>query len=204
MDFKAELQKLKELLSEERNRMYVISAATLAFSVFYLSFVIIPKTSEIARMARTVSDLKDNIKLVEGRAKKLDEMSAKLEALKKEQAGYAKQLPAEKEIPGLLEGLAAMALKSGVNIQSITPQAMVDIEVRSTKDVYYREMPLLLTAKSGYHQLGEFLGNLEGASRFITIETLRIQYDTKTPRAHNIRMVLKTYVSVGDENYKRK
>ena len=204
MDLTAELQKLKELLSEERNRIYLMGVAALAFGVFYLSFVIIPKTSDIARMSRAASDLKDDIKLVEGRAKKIDEMSAKLDALKKEQAGYAKQLPAEKEIPGLLEGLAAMALKSGVNIQSITPQAMVDIEVRSTKDVYYREMPLLLTAKSGYHQLAGFLSDLEGASRFITIETLRIQYDTKTPRAHNIRMVLKTYVSVGDENYKRK
>lgn len=204
MDIRAELQKIKELLSEEQNRMYVIGAATLIVSVFYLSFIIIPKTSEIAKMARAVSDLKDNIKLVESRAEKLDEMNSKLDALRKEQSGYAKQLPAEKEIPSLLEGLAAIALKSGVNIQSITPQDLVDVATKASKDVYYREMPLLLTAKSGYHQLGDFLSNLEGASRFITIETLRILYDERTPRAHNIRMVLKTYVSVIDENKKRK
>lgn len=194
MDFK--FDKLKELWNEEQNRMYVIGVGTLVLGVLYLSFIIIPKVGELGRVSREVNDLNDQIDLVSSRVKKIEETGGKLESLKEEQKSYAKQLPAEKEIPGLLEGLSSMAQRSGLNIQSITPYDIVAIEPKASQDVYYREMPLLVTAKGGYHQLGAFISDLALSNRFITIEDLNIQYDEKAPRMHNIRMLLKTYISV--------
>jgi Tfp pilus assembly protein PilO len=159
-----------------------------------LSFFIIPKTSELAKTSRVVSDLNENINIVETRAKRLNEVEAKLDNLKREELQYAKNLPVEKEIPGLL----------GIEIQSLTPYDLLPVEAKSAGDVYYREMPLLLNAKGGFHQIGEFVNNLEGANRFITVEDLRIQYDEKNPRKHNVRMVLKTYIAVGDAGKKTK
>ena len=191
------IDKIKEFFSDEEKKIYLIGVVTLITVVLYVSFIILPKMSELARTAREVSDLKDQINVVTSRVKKMEETSGKLESLRDEQKIYAKQLPPEKEIPSLLEGLSSIAEKAGVDIKSITPYAIIEPDPRSAQDVYYREMPLLLTAKSGYHQLGAFISNIAEAQRFITIEDVRIQYDARAPRMHNVRMLLKTYVAVG-------
>lgn len=191
------VDKIKEFFGDEEKKIYLIGVVTLITGVLYVSFIILPKMSELARTSREVSDLKDQINVVTSRVKKMEETSGKLESLRNEQKTYAKQLPPEKEVPSLLEGLSSIAEKAGVDIKSITPYAIIEPDPKFAQDVYYREMPLLLTAKSGYHQLGMFISDLEEAQRFITIEDVRIRYDDKAPRMHNVRMLLKTYVAVG-------
>ena len=192
------LEKIKEFLSDEEKRMYIIGAATLIAAVFYISFIILPMTGEIARTSREVSDLKDQINLVANRVNKMDETSGKLDLLREEQKVYAAQLPPENEIPSLLEGLSSIAEKAGIDIQSITPQTVAGFDPKSAQDAYYREMLFLLTAKSGYHQLGAFMSSLDETNRLITIEDVKIQYDAKSPRLHSVRMLLKTYIATGD------
>ncbi|MFH1552651.1 MAG: type 4a pilus biogenesis protein PilO [Candidatus Omnitrophota bacterium] len=191
-----ETDKIKEFLSDAQNRMYLILGATFVLAALYLSFIIVPKFNELSMVSRTVRELSNNINLVEGRMKRLDEMTKRLEELREEQASYSKQLPAQKEIPAFLEGLASTAKKSNVRILGVDPGEFIGEEAGEKDKRYYLEMPIVITARSGYHQLGHFINNLEQGERFITIEDLRIQYDNKLPRTHNVKIVLKTYVSV--------
>ncbi|MEA3489207.1 MAG: type 4a pilus biogenesis protein PilO [Candidatus Omnitrophota bacterium] len=195
------LDRLKEFWSDELNRMYVILGGTALLAILYLTFLIIPKFGQLTRVSREVSDLNDKINLVNSRVKRLDETKKKLNALREERARYAKQLPEEKEVPEFLEWLAATADRSNMKILSVTPREMTAEGKKGKKKVkqYYFAMPILVTAKSGYHQLGHFVDDLEHGKRFITIENLSIKYDPKFPRRHNVRMDLKTYVSMESE-----
>jgi len=65
-------------------------------------------------------------------------------------------------------------------------------------------MPIMITAKSGYHQLGNFISNLENEKRIINIEDLQIKYDASSPRMHNVVIMMKTYVSIEDEGKSEK
>ena len=107
-------------------------------------------------------------------------------------------LPDEKDIPDFLQDLAATAKSSDVQILSVTPHGFVK-DGKSGKDEYYSEMPVVITAKSGYHQLGSFISSLEHGERFVTVEDLDIKYDSQNPRRSNVRMVLKTYVAVDND-----
>jgi len=190
-------EKIKEFLGDELNRMYLILGATALLAALYLSFLIIPKFSEFKKLSREVKDLNEKISLVNSRVKKLDATTKRLKALREEESLYSKQLPAEKEIPDFLEGLAATAEKSGVKILGVTPGELEkETGARGKRKQYYCAMPVLVTAKCGYHQLGEFINDLEKGKRFITVEDLRINYDPASPREHNVKMVLETYVSV--------
>ncbi|MFC1548987.1 type 4a pilus biogenesis protein PilO [Candidatus Omnitrophota bacterium] len=193
------VEEIKELLAEETTRTYILTGVAAVFIALYLSFGVIPKFTELARTARSVNDLNDKIDMVTSRVKRLKQTTKRLNELRVEQKGYLEQLPAEKDIPEFLEGLAAMAKKSKVKLLSITPSALrADAKAPGSAN-YYKEMPVRVTAKSGYHQLGYFISALEHGKRLVIINDLNIKNDAKTPWMHNVRIVLDAYVSIEEK-----
>ena len=201
MDFKIDLKqylkadKIKELFADETKRMYIILGSAVVFSALYLLLLVAPATNSLLKVSRSVTDIKNNVDLVNNRLERLDELKAKLAKIREEYAGYSSQLPAEKEISRFLEGLASTAKNSDVTILSVTPMGLA-VEKDGKTSKYYSELPVVIAAKSGYHQLGHFVNELEKGSRFTTIQDLRINHDAKTPRRHDVNVVLKVYVSM--------
>ena len=189
------ISKAKEFVSDEQNRMYIILGATGVVVALYMTFILVPKFGNLSRASRVVNDLNNKIEQLNVRTKRQTAMKGKLTELREEYDGYSKRLPKEKEIPAFLEGISAIAKTSRMKILSLTPSDLKTVKSEGKEVEYYREMPILLTAKSGYHQLGKFMSNLERGKRFINVGNLRIQYDSGHPRMHNIRMELGTYVS---------
>jgi Tfp pilus assembly protein PilO len=194
-----DIEDIKDFFEDEQKRLYTIVGVVMVVAVLYLVLLVLPKFNSLSRVSRTVTELNNNISLVNNRMKKLDEMTGRLGKLREEQAVYAAQLPVEKEIPAFLEELAAVAKKNNVKIISVTPQALSDGSNKGKEKQYYYAMPVVITAESGYHQMGQFVNDLEEGQRFLTVEDLKIQNDPGSPRRHNVNMVLKTYVSVEDE-----
>ncbi|MDP8298960.1 MAG: type 4a pilus biogenesis protein PilO [Candidatus Tantalella remota] len=195
---------IKDFFEDEQKRLYTIVGVVLTVSILYLAFVVFPKFNSLSKVTRTVTELNNNISLVNTRMKRLNEMTARLEELRKEQAVYSVQLPAEKEIPAFLEELAVIAKKSDVKIISVTPHGFsggssAAKDKKGKVKQYYYALPVEISAQSGYHQLGQFVNDLEEGQRFITVEDLKIQNDKNSPRKHNVKLVLKTYVSVENE-----
>lgn len=192
-------EKLKEFLNNDQNRSYLVLGITAILAVLYLVFAILPKFTDLSAASRKVNELNYKINLVNNRVKRLDKMIEQLKELRTEVESYSKGLPDEKEIPEFLEELSSIAKVSDVKILSITPLELKVVGQEQKGNGYYREMPIHITAKSGYHQLGAFISKLEQGKRFITIENLRIQNDKESPRRHTIKIVLKTYVSVEED-----
>jgi Tfp pilus assembly protein PilO len=200
MDFKADLkkyvnlEKVREILADQEKRMYVILGSAALFTVLYLFLLVVPAASTFAKVSRSISETTKKVEVVNDRLSRLSQLTARLEGLREEHAGYAEQLPAQKEISRFLEGLASTARNSGVTILSVRP-----LETKGDRTAkYYSELPVLISAKSGYHQLGAFVNDLESGGRFMSIPDLRISYDAASPRRHNVNMALKVYVSMDE------
>jgi type IV pilus assembly protein PilO len=191
--------KVKEFLSDEQSRIYVFLGSIAVFALLYLTFAIVPRFYELSKASREVTDINNAINQVNERAKRLDKTTEQLKSSRMELESYSRGLPDQKGVPEFLERLSSIARTSDVRILSITPSELKAVKAEGKSSGFYREMPIIITAKSGYHQLGSFVSNLEKEERFITIEDLRIQYDSKFPRKHNISMVLKTYVALEPE-----
>ena len=190
------VDKIRELWKDPAARKFLISGGILFFSLLFLSIVIIPLFVELARVSRQAKDIKRNIEVTEDRINRIDQLKARVDELTKKLGQHSKQLPAAKEITELLEGFAAIAMDSEVKIQAITPMPLKDISQDKTSGRYYQEMPIKITAKSGYHQLGHFISSLEDEKRVIVIDNLEIIGDVNNPKAHSVIMDLKTYVSI--------
>ncbi len=189
---------IKAYLKDPATRLYVIGGAVMIASLLYAFLVVVPAFKGFVEFSGKARGIEKKMRLLNTRVKSLADLDKKLGSMKDEDKNYGELLPYQKDFPELLDGLASIAKESGVTIQSIIPGQLSSIGTKKEKNKYFKVMLVAITAKSGYHQLGRFISNLEQANRFISLDNLQIAYNKKTPRWHNVRITLKTYVSIED------
>ena len=185
-----------KLDQSKRKILLIYGALILAAIVAYVMFLLKPAVTGLCRALPEMRDLKSDIRAV------TDELPFKQNLLKKraEQAKklaiYEKKLSKEKELPVLLESLSKIARKSGIKILGITPLSELR-KARSrsagAKTEVYQELPILITAKSGYHQLGQFIATLENGERFMEVTDLKIKTNASSSKRHLVEFVVYAY-----------
>lgn len=170
------------------------------FLLYLLGLVLIVVFYVVVFMKPSVVALIDFIPKIRGLASEIkaahQDLPFKQNLLQKQKsqrqglAKYEKKLSKEKELPVLLENLSKMARASRVKISGITPSV---IKKGKGEDAVYREVPIQVSAQSGYHELGSFINNLENDTRYMQISGLKIQANHANPKRHNIDFVIYAY-----------
>ena len=100
---------------------------------------------------------------------------ASLDALRKQMADVElrfaellRQLPTDKEVPGLLEDISAIGQNSGLDIESIALQP-------EKKAQFYVELPINIQVRGTYHQMGEFVSGVSAIKRIVTLHDYSIR-----------------------------
>jgi type IV pilus assembly protein PilO len=172
----------------------VTMVSSVVFFVVYLLLFLWPQLARIGDIFAKMGETKAYLETIALNVARIDQFRHKVEAYKNKISSYEKRLPAEREIPALLEDLSNMAKTSGIKILSITPVVAPPREGRARKDQIYQEMPIMITAKSGYHELGQFLASLENASRLMKVVDIDIKANKATPRKHDVELVVSTFI----------
>src|SRR3989338_6461538 len=126
----------------------------------------------------------------------IEKYKSNIEAYKAKVERYEKTLPAEQEIPSLLETLSRMAKSSNIKISALTPVSGSGKGGETTHT--YREIPILISAKSGYHELGQFLSAMENSDRFMKVVDIDIRANNTTPRKHDVELLICTYILLNE------
>jgi len=94
---------------------------------------------------------------------------ASLEALRKQMADVEgrfaellRQLPTEKEVPGLLEDITAIGESAGLKFELIELQP-------ERREQFYVELPIKIQAQGNYHQMAEFVSGVAAIKRIVTL-----------------------------------
>ena len=91
-----------------------------------------------------------------------------MEQIEESFKGLLAQLPADTEVPGLLEDITEIGLGSSLQIGSITLQPEQAGE-------FYVELPIKITAAGGYHDFASFVSGIAGLPRIVTLHNYSIQ-----------------------------
>lgn len=132
------------------------------------------------------SDQWDTLKQTESKEDELKQtytdkskQAANLEALKQELAQLTtafsvllKQLPTAAEIPNVLQDLHQAASANGMRLSSLTPKPPVD-------DSSIQTLSYNLEITGQYDQVAQFVRDVGGLSRIITLDTLNLKKDDK-------------------------
>lgn len=96
------------------------------------------------------------------------------------------QLPSDTEVPGLLEDITNKGLLNGLEISSIDLQAEVSRE-------FYVELPIAISARGSYHDLGAFISGMAGLPRIVTLHDFTVRADNDSSAMLNLSITAKTY-----------
>lgn len=187
-------------LKDPKTRTFLLIAlAALITAALYLHFVFVPQAIRVFKLTAGAGKMKKEIRSARTLIKDFEKLKSNLEERKQKIESYEKKLPAEQEIPALLENLSDMARDSDVKIEGIAPVASHFKDDKSAKkSSIYREIPILITAKSGYHELGHFLNKLENADRFMKVIDMDIKADKANLKKHEVQLMVCTYTLLSE------
>lgn len=185
----------------EKNKLQVMIAVMLASAIvliLYLKILLIPQAGRVADLLDKAGKVRRELNTAVSDIAKMGQFKETIESYKTKVDSYEKKLPAEQEIPTLLEDLSVMARDSRVKIIGLMPMAqetfMKDQKAARPKKGIYKEIPILISAKSGYHELGAFLASLENSDRFMKIADIEIKSNKATPKKHDVEIIVLTYI----------
>ena len=168
---------------------------SLIAAVLYIYFVFIPQFVRVFALSGDIGKTRLELKSAQTVIADMDKLKNSLKEYGEKVESYEKKLPAEQEIPTLLEDLSNMAKDSKIKILSIVPAMSHSKDDKSgNKSQIYQEIPISITAKSGYSQLRHFLNSLENADRFMKVVDIGIKADKANPREHDVELMVCTYI----------
>lgn len=176
----------------EKQTVLLITFLFAIAAILYFYFMLLPQLGRVSAAFMRTAKARVDLASAKGGIARIGSLKNELMELRDKMGRYDKMLPSEQPISSLLESLSAMARESNVKIAAITPLAVKEDKARESHRVY-EEVPILISAKSGYHELGNFLARLEGADRFMKIADIEIKSNSATPKRHDVDLLVLTY-----------
>ena len=184
----------KFAINLKNTKQVAIIAAVVGIAALYsyINYLLLPQIQNVAKSYGKLSRIRAEVKIAQRAVSEIEGLKKQVAKYQGKIESYERMLPAEQEIPKLLGDLSEMAKTSGVKIVGITPFQPKQ-EAQSVERIY-QEKPILINAKSGYHELGKFLADLENADRFMEVVDINIKVNNATPKRHDVELLVLTYV----------
>ncbi|WP_151705062.1 type 4a pilus biogenesis protein PilO [Nitrincola alkalilacustris] len=161
---------------------YIIVIAAMCGAGYY--FIIADKQSGLEREIAREPELREQVRSKSFQVANLVPLRKQMEDVEERFSELLKQLPTEREVPGLLEELSDIGRGAGLQIEVIALQA-------ERKAEFYVELPINIQVTGTFHQMGEFVSGVSAIERIVTLH----DYSIRSGSGNNLAMTInaKTY-----------
>lgn len=150
-------------------------------------FVLQPKMIQVDSLRGELAKLEAELSQNRALAANLSRFRAEAAQLRARLQAAQERLPNEKEMPGLYRQLTNLAQQTGLTVVLFQPKEMKQEDV-------YAEVPITLSAETGYHQLGTFFERMSRLSRLVSMKEMKLQGTEKGPSSIRADVTLATYL----------
>jgi|SRR3989338_162234 len=190
--------KVSELIGkiDEKNRHYFLIGALLF--IFLLDYFILmrPQMVILTKISPELKLLSQDIEKAREDIGKLGFYQAEVRRLESQLAQTSKTIKSKEEVSIILEQISRMANRNNIRIDQIMPSMEEQkVLLEDNKRTYYA-LPILVQAKSGYHDFGRFLNQMERNDLFLYVASFSI-ITGEDVRAHALKMNLQAIVFEG-------
>lgn len=169
------------------------SAGVASILLVYLFFFFRPTLSSFCNLNTQINKLKSELRKAKTDVANIENLRKQFKSVKEKTDYVRLKFPKEVEIPSLLEAFSATARELQVKITEIKPLKEIDTKLEP-KGKIYSEIPILINANCGYHQLGMFINRLETAERFMKVTDIQIEGNNSTPKLHEVELLVSIFV----------
>ena len=177
------------------NRQWILGGVIVFLSLLvYQKYFLGPVFGRANRLGKEAGEIRRNLKAAQATLSKLPQLESDMGKLRERTKELAVRFPSKAELPELLEHLSAVAEKSEVQIVEISPTRVIQEDKKEPSSAIYEVLPIDLTARSGYHELGAFINQLENSERIFSVKNIEIKADPSDPKRHHVALVVETFV----------
>jgi type IV pilus assembly protein PilO len=186
-------EKIKKLDPKYR---YVIFGATLLL-VFLLNYLIFlgPLMGSLKKMSASTSELKQNLQNVKNDIARIDQNRAQLEKIRSQINEVKIKIRTKQEVPLILEDISRIANQNGVKIDQLMPLKDQQEVLAKNENVRYYSLPILIQARSGYHDLGSFLAQMEADKIFYSLSSFSVTSNPKETARQVVQLTVRSVIS---------
>ena len=155
-------------MQKNRNAIIMlVSSLGVMFLIFwgFTVYIKAPLQQEITKKKAEKQDLEQRLADAQRRAQQLDRIRAEMDSLQVEVVELEKQLPKDRELPGLLRVFTHRAESFGLALSTFSPRKPVS---KGT----YEEAPYDIAVTTSFHSLGRFLTAMGKGERLFATRNL--------------------------------
>ena len=148
-------------------RLGIYSVLYILLLVLYISALYMPLSTEKSDLGAKQNNLITERSKIEDRVKNKKLYEMELQQLVADLKLALKELPEDREIPGLLKGISALGKKVGLEVRRFTvlPENMRE---------YVAEVPVSLEVQGSYHEVAMFFDRLSKMNRIVYISEIEM------------------------------
>lgn len=155
--------------------VFVGVVSYLYFGTTLFPFCYQVKKTQIAQLEQEYGKLSADLEKARQMINKLAQLEAEYERLHEQWLSAQELLPEEEEMPELLRQVTTAGSRAGIEFMLFQPSPAV---VKQD----YKEHPVKVRVRGGYHQLGVFLSRLANMERIVNVTNLDVKSAAKSGR----------------------
>ncbi len=178
---------LKKL--EGKNIYYVFVGILVLFFLMDYFILMRPQLVALSKIGAKVKVLSGNLGEVKIDIQRLNAYRDQSAQLRQDIKKENRKVKPKDDIPLVLERISRIAIENSFKINQIMPDVVQQELLLEDEEKRYFRLPVLMEAKSSYHNFGRFLSQIERADIILKVDSFTITAKNGG-RLHNIKMAL--------------
>lgn len=183
---------LKKL--DPKYHYYILGGALLFVFLVNYYLLLKPLLGSINKVNSQISEIRHNIQDVRNDIVRVGQNRDQLEKIRNQVNEVKVKIRSAQEVPVILEDISRIASEYGVKIDQLMPLKDQKVLLAKQKDVEYYALPILVQARSPYHDLGRWLAQLEQEKIFYSVGSLSILTNPKDTMRQQIQITVKAAI----------
>lgn len=194
MNFKFDivLDRLKKL--DPKYHYYLLGGVLLLVFLADYFLLLRPLLGSLNKLSSQTAELRHNIEDAKTDIARIGQNRDQLEKIRNQVNEVKVKIRSAQEVPLILEDISRIASENGVKIDQLMPLKDQKVLLAKQKDVEYYALPIMVQARSPYHELGRWLAQLESEKVFYGIGNLSIMTNPKDTMRHQVQITLKAAI----------
>jgi type IV pilus assembly protein PilO len=177
------------------NNPYLVIGGIVFFILLMDYFILLhPQLRMMGAVNKQTGTFSRNLKTARRDIASLEQFRKRLDTLQEKIALAGERIAREEEMPVVLENISQTAKQSNLKITQLKPSREEEKVVAITPTGVIYELPVMVEARCGYHQLGNFINQLENGKTLVSVSGLQILPSLGDSTHHNVKLVLSTYI----------
>ncbi len=176
---------------QEKNPYLIVCGIVFGVLVIDYFAVLQFQLAALTSLTPKINALSQETKETTDNAARMPQYEREVKSLSEKIEKISQKVKPKGEMPLIIENISRIANKSGVKIDQIMPDQSAEKQVLKNKQGVYYSIPILVEARSGYHQFGHFFNQLEVEGIFMDIPEFSIMGNASEPMQHKIKLTLK-------------